>query len=60
MVKGMPSFDLVHDVVCRGCALGKNVKKKFPSIHTIYKVILDLVYSYVCGPMSSPSLSGRL
>ena len=27
MVKGMPSFDFVHDMVCSDCALGKNVKK---------------------------------
>ena len=60
MVKGMPSFDVVHDSVCRGCALGKNVKRKFPRIHTIYKGILYLVHLYVCGPMSSPSLSGYL
>ena len=26
MVKGMPSFDSIHDIVCRGCALGDNVK----------------------------------
>ena len=60
MVKGIPSFDFVHDVVCRRCALGKNVKKKFPRIHTRYKGILDLVHSDVCGPMSSPSLIGHL
>ena len=27
MVKGMLSFDFVHDVVFQGCALGNNVKK---------------------------------
>ena len=37
MVKDMPSFDYVHDIVCRGCALEKNVKNKFPRIHTRYK-----------------------
>ena len=60
MVKGMPSFDYVHDSICRGCALGKNVKKKFPSSHTRSKGILDLVHSDLCGPMSTPSLSGYL
>ena len=29
MVKGMPSFDSVHDSIYRGCALGKNVKINF-------------------------------
>ena len=60
MVKGMPSFDYMCDTICRGCALGKNVKKKFPRNHTRYKGILYLVHSYVCGPISSPSLSGHL
>ena len=60
MVKGMPSFDFVHDVVCWGCALGKNVKNNFPSSLTRYKGILDLVKSDVYGPMPSPSLSGHL
>ena len=60
MVKGMHSFDYVHDTVCRGYDLGKNVTNKFPRRHTRYKCILYLVHSDVCGPMSSPSLSGNL
>ena len=60
MVKGIPSFDSVHDSICQGCALGKHVKKKFPSSHTRSKGILDLVHSNLCGPMSSPSLSGDI
>ena len=60
MVKGMPSFDYVHDIVCRGCALGKNVKNKCPSIINRFKGIIYLVHSDVCGPMYSPSLCGHL
>ena len=60
MMKGMPSFDYVHDIVCQGCVLGNKVKNKFPRNHTRYKGILYLVESNVCGPMSSPSLSGNL
>ena len=60
MVKGMPSFDYVHDIMCRGCALGNNVKKNFPRVHTKSKGILYLVHSDVCGPMPSPSLSVHL
>ena len=60
MVKGMPSFDSVHEIVCQGCALGKNVKKKFPSSHTRSKIILYLVHSNVCRLMYFPSLSGHL
>ena len=44
MVKGMPSFDYVHDIVYRVCTLGKNVKKKFPTSHTISKGIIYLVH----------------
>ena len=60
IVKALPSFESVHDTVCKGCALGKNVKNKFPRIHTISKGILDLVHSDLCGPMPTPSLSGYL
>ena len=60
MVKGMPSFNLVHGTICRGFDLGNNVKNKFPRSHTRSKGILDLVHLDVCGPMSPPSLSGHI
>ena len=60
IVKGMPSFDYVHDIVCSGCSLGKNVKNNFPRIHTRSKGIIYLVHLDVCGTMSSPSLSGNI
>jgi transposase InsO family protein len=44
--------------VCRGCVLGKNVKKSFTASHKRSKVVLDLIHSDVCGPMSSPSING--
>jgi hypothetical protein len=31
MVVGIPKLQSVHEGVCRGCALGKNIKKPFPS-----------------------------
>ena len=40
--------------------IGKNRKKAFPSSDSRAQGILDLVHSNVCGPMSSPSLSGCL
>jgi hypothetical protein len=40
--------------------LGKNIKKAFPSSDNRAHGISDLVHSYVCGLMSSPSLSGCL
>ena len=59
-VKGMLIFDFEHDSICRGCIIGNNVKKNFPSISNRYKGILDLIHLDVCGPMSSPSLNGYL
>ena len=37
---------------------GKNNKKTFPSSESEEKGILDIIHSYVCGPVSSISLSG--
>ncbi len=57
---GMHSISLSKNENCKGCMLGKNIKKAFPSSDNIAQGILDLVHSDVCGPMSSPSLSGCL
>jgi hypothetical protein len=34
MVTGFLDFSLDHQGVCKGCALGKNVKASFPSSET--------------------------
>jgi hypothetical protein len=60
MVCGMPSISLSKNEICKGCTLGKNIKKSLPSSDNRAQGILDLVHSDVCGPMSSPSLSGCL
>jgi hypothetical protein len=60
MVCGMPSISLSKNEICKGCMLGKNIKKAFPSSDNRAHGILDLVHSDVCGPMSSPSLIGCL
>jgi hypothetical protein len=39
------------------CAQGKNVKNTFPSSDNKAKEILGIVDSYICGTMSSTSLS---
>ena len=51
---------LVHDGVCKGCALGKNVKKPYSGSSRRSKGILDLIHSDLCGPMIAPSMSGCL
>jgi hypothetical protein len=60
MVCGMPSISLSKNEICKGCMLGKNIQKSFRSSDNRAHGILDLVHSDVCGPMSSPSLSGCL
>jgi transposase InsO family protein len=60
MVCGMPSISLSKNEICKGCMLGKNIKKAFPSSDNKAHGILDLVHSDVCDHMSSPSLSGCL
>ena len=60
MVTGMPPIKLIHDRVCKGCALGKNVRKPYSSSSRRSKVILDLIHSDLCGPMTAPSLGGCL
>ena len=60
MVTGMPPIKFIHDGVCKGCALGKNVKKPYSSSSRRSKRILDLIHSDLCGPMTAPSMSGCL
>jgi hypothetical protein len=60
MVCGMPSISLSKNEICKGCMLGKNIKKAFPSSDNRGRGILDLVHSDACRSMSSPSLSGCL
>jgi transposase InsO family protein len=58
IVIGLPDFSTEHHEVCKGCAMGKYTKTTFPSSDNRTRGILDLIHLDVCGPMSSPSLSG--
>jgi hypothetical protein len=58
MVTGLPEFNLDQQGVCKGCALGKNIKAAFPSNETRSKGILDLIHSDVGEPMSVASVKG--
>ena len=60
VVFGLPEFEVLHDGVCQGCALGKNVKKTFPNSDSQAKGILDLIHSDLCKPMSVTTQSGHL
>jgi hypothetical protein len=58
MVEGIPELQSTHEGICKGCALGKNIKKPFPSNNNRSKEILDLIHSDVCGSMPVKSLGG--
>jgi hypothetical protein len=60
MVEGIPKLKSTHEGICKGCALGKNIKKPFPSSNNRSKEILDLIHSNVCSPMPVRSLGGSL
>jgi hypothetical protein len=60
MVVGIQELQSAYKGVCRGCALGKNIKKTFPSSENRSKKILDLIHSDVCSPMPVKSLGGSL
>jgi transposase InsO family protein len=58
MVEGIPELQSTHEGICKGCALGKNIKKPFPSSNNRCKEIPDLIHSDVCSPMPVKYLGG--
>jgi hypothetical protein len=58
VVTGFPELKVDHEGVCKGRAQGKNINNFFPKRDSKAEGILELVYSHVCGPMPSTSLSG--
>lgn len=58
MVIGIPKLNQEHDGVCKGCALGKNIKSPFHNSESRAKGTLELIHSDLCGPMYVASLSG--
>jgi hypothetical protein len=60
MVEGIPKLQSTHEGICKGCALGKNIKKPFPSNNNRSKDILDLIHSNFCIPMPVKSLGVSL
>jgi hypothetical protein len=60
MVTSMLVFSFEHDIVCRGCALGKNTKKSYPHSNRKSNDILDITHFDLCGPMIAPSMNGCL
>jgi transposase InsO family protein len=60
VVSGMPTFQFNRNNICKGCMLGKNIKKSFLVSNKRAKVILELIHSNVCGPISTSSLDGHV
>jgi hypothetical protein len=58
LVTGLPEFKVDHEGVCNGCAQGKNIKNPFPKRDNKNEGFLELIHSYVCGPMPSTFISG--
>jgi hypothetical protein len=58
MVTGLLEIQEKLDGICKVFAQGKNVKRSFPSSAFKAKRVLDIVHSYLCGPMSTTSLRG--
>ena len=58
MLKGLPQLDVRIDTVCVGCQYGK--AHQFPYKESKFKVKepLELIYSYVFGPVKEPSIGG--
>lgn len=57
VVVGLPNLNQDHEGVCKGCALGKNIKSPFHSSEIREKDTLDLIHFGSCGPMFVASLS---
>jgi hypothetical protein len=58
MVEGIPKLQSTHEGICKGCALGKNIKKPFPRSNNKSKEILDLIHSDAFGLMLVKYLGG--
>jgi hypothetical protein len=60
MVEGIPELQSTHEGICKGCALGKNIKNPFPSNNNRSKEILDIIHSDVYSMMPVKYLGGSL
>jgi hypothetical protein len=56
MVKGLPLIEK-PERICEGCIFCKKHKESFP-VGKSYraKSPLEIVHSYICGPMQTPSI----
>ena len=57
-VIGVPQVQEEKPNHCKGCALGKNIRRPFPQSEHQSKGTLDVVHSNVCGHLSVQSSNG--
>ena len=57
-VSGLLEIQAKHEGIFKGCAQGKNARKKFSNNESKDKGILEIIHSNVCGSMYSSSLRG--
>jgi transposase InsO family protein len=59
MVKGLPIFK-EKNLACESCILGKHKRTSFAQSSSQAKEHLELVHTYLCVPMKTESIGGRL
>src|SRR5260370_24229984 len=59
-VQGMDFSSSTMDIptICHGCELGKSTCKPFPGSTKTTSRILEIVHSYLAGPMQTKSIQG--
>ena len=56
LLDGVPlSKDIQHDEICPGCQYGKSHRLPFPSSKSRVSTVLELIHSYLLGPMRTTS-----
>ena len=60
MVTGLLDLQIQNEGVCKGCALGKNSRKKFPNSNSRAEGIMEIIHSDVCGKISTPAIGNFL
>jgi hypothetical protein len=58
MVEGIPELKSTHEGIYKGCALGKNIKKPFPSSNNRSKEIIYLIL--ICLWSNASQISRRI
>jgi hypothetical protein len=58
VVTSLPGLKVDQEGIFNECAQGKKIKNPFPKRENKAEGVLELIHSYVCGPMPSSSING--